>query len=236
MTPGVLEDQGRLPADAETIKTALIAVAVHRYQKGDLSNEQLAAFKTGYCMLANFVAAEAASDAATVWEAMRKWREGERTPDQTREMAASIRSLSADKFVGSPAETAALLVEFDARWGEAVAQGVNRGAELTQDVSRFAVTDYRVAKLQAALSHLSGRTIEHPVVVWHTDGRCQLYLQFADGTAYELYARDLDGSRGIERASLTDIIMRSSGTSMRTLIVPPADQGVLPLQGGHDHK
>jgi hypothetical protein len=52
-----------------------------------------------------------------------------------------------------------------------------------------------LAKLPGVLPSLVGKTIERTMLVFHPDGRFQLWLFFSDGTYYEFYgSNDLSGA------------------------------------------
>jgi hypothetical protein len=60
-----------------------------------------------------------------------------------------------------------------------------------------------LAKLPDVLPSLVGKTIERTMLVFHADGRFQLWQFFTDGTSYEFYgSNDLSGALRAMRCAL----------------------------------
>ena len=60
-----------------------------------------------------------------------------------------------------------------------------------------------LAKLPGVLPSLVGKTIARTMLVFHADGRFQLWQFFTDGTSYEFYgSNDLSGALRAMRCAL----------------------------------
>jgi hypothetical protein len=64
-------------------------------------------------------------------------------------------------------------------------------------------------KLPSVLPRLVGKTIARTMLVFHKDGRFQLWQFFTDGTSYEFYGRnDISGARGLDGTTV-EAVFRS---------------------------
>lgn len=78
-----------------------------------------------------------------------------------------------------------------------------------------------LAKLPEVLPQLAGKTIERTMLVFHADGRFQLWQFFTDGTSYEFYGRnDLSGARRPTDTRVEDVFRSVMKGKVELLLAP----------------
>jgi hypothetical protein len=77
-------------------------------------------------------------------------------------------------------------------------------------------------KLPDVLPMMVGKTVTRTMMVFHGDGRHQLWLFFTDGTSYEFYGRgDISGARHPDRTAV-EAVCRSVLPGGVTVLLAPA--------------
>jgi hypothetical protein len=78
-----------------------------------------------------------------------------------------------------------------------------------------------LAKLPGVLPSLVGKTIDRTMLVFHADGRFQLWQFFTDGTSYEFYGRnDLSGARRPRWTKVDGVSRSVRNGDMEVLLSP----------------
>ena len=78
-----------------------------------------------------------------------------------------------------------------------------------------------IAKLPDVLPSLVGKTIERTMLVFHADGRFQLWQFFTDGTSYEFYgSNDLSGARRPTGTRVEDVFRSVRKGKVEVLLAP----------------
>jgi hypothetical protein len=76
-------------------------------------------------------------------------------------------------------------------------------------------------KLPDVLPMLVGKTIARTMLVFHGDGRHQLWFFFTDGTSYEFYGRgDISGARGTDRTAIEAVYRSVLPGGAKVLLAP----------------
>jgi len=76
-------------------------------------------------------------------------------------------------------------------------------------------------KLPDVLPMLVGKTIARTMLVFHGDGRHQLWLFFTDGTSYEVYGRgDISGARRPTETRVEDVFRSATKGGVEVLVAP----------------
>jgi hypothetical protein len=76
-------------------------------------------------------------------------------------------------------------------------------------------------KLPDVLPMLVGKTIARTMMVFHGDGRHQLWLFFTDGTSYEFYGRgDISGARHPDQTAVEAVFRSVLPGGAKVLLAP----------------
>lgn len=76
-------------------------------------------------------------------------------------------------------------------------------------------------KLPGVLPRLVGKTIARTMLVFHKDGRFQLWQFFTDGTSYEFYGRnDISGARGLDGTTVEAVFRSVMPVGAEVLLAP----------------
>jgi hypothetical protein len=78
-----------------------------------------------------------------------------------------------------------------------------------------------LTKLPTVLPQLVGKTLARTMLVFHKDGRFQLWQFFTDGTSYEFYGRnDISGARGLDSTTVEAVFRSVIPGGAEVLLAP----------------